>query len=155
MLGFGAEVEHSASLVERLTREDRAGSRSAADVVFHDPCYLGRYAGETEAPRALLTRFGGRLAEPERHGRETFCCGAGGGLLFEDKEEQGKRISQERLDQLTATGARTVVMGCPFCSIMLRGAQATANAPVELVDLMTYVHGRLEAVPPGGGTGEA
>jgi Fe-S oxidoreductase len=67
-------------------------------------------------------------------------------LLFEDREEQGKRISQERFDQLVATGAKTIVMGCPFCSIMLRGAQASSAASVGLVDLMTYVDGKLKNV---------
>jgi Fe-S oxidoreductase len=153
MMGFEAEVVHASTLVDRLTRGDvvaDAGSSSgeAALVVFHDPCYLGRYAGETEAPRALLERAGARVTEAEQHGRETFCCGAGGGLLFEDREEQGTRISQERFDQLAATGARTIVMGCPFCSIMLRGAQASSNTDVELVDLMTYVDGRLQVKRP-------
>ena len=72
-----------------------------------------------------------------------FCCGAGGGLLFEEHEE-GKRISQERLEQLQATGAPTVVTACPFCSIMLKGAQASANATTEIVDLMTFVNDRLK-----------
>ena len=67
------------------------------------------------------------MTEPVRHGDNPFCCGAGGGLLFEE-HESGKRISQERFDQLQATGAGTVVMACPFCSIMLKGAQASANA---------------------------
>jgi Fe-S oxidoreductase len=147
MFGFDATVVHSSILVETLTRDQR----SAADdetVTFHDPCYLGRYVGETAAPRALLTRFGASVAEPARHGRETFCCGAGGGLLFEDREEQGKRISQERFDQLVATGAKTIVMGCPFCSIMLRGAQASSTTAIGLVDLMTYVDGKMKSVEP-------
>lgn len=146
MMGFEAEVVHASTLVDRLTRGERGLDEGGEDraVVFHDPCYLGRYAGETAAPRALLERCGAEVTEAEKHGRETFCCGAGGGLLFDDQEEQGKRVSQERFDQLVATGARTVVMGCPFCSIMLRGAQASSDAPVELVDLMTYVDGKLQ-----------
>jgi Fe-S oxidoreductase len=145
MLGFDAKVVHSSTLVEELTRDARS-SGGHDEVTFHDPCYLGRYTGETAAPRALLARFGAHVADPANHGRETFCCGAGGGLLFEDREEQGKRISQERFDQLVATGAKTIVMGCPFCSIMLRGAQASSAASVGLVDLMTYVDGKLKNV---------
>ena len=145
MLGFEAQVLHSSTFVEALTRDSQ--SLAGADrVTFHDPCYLGRYAGEVRAPRTLLERFGGQVTEATKHGHETFCCGAGGGLLFEDREEQGKRISQERFDQLVATGARTIVMGCPFCSVMLRGAQASSETSVELVDLMTYVDGKLKSV---------
>jgi Fe-S oxidoreductase len=84
------------------------------------------------------------VIEPVRNRQNPFCCGAGGGLLFEE-HEAGKRISQERFEQLQATGAETVVMACPFCSIMLKGAQASSNASVQMVDLMTYVDGRLKA----------
>ena len=76
-----------------------------------------------------------------RNRENPFCCGAGGGLLFEE-HEQGKRISQERFEQLQATGAGTVVMACPFCSIMLKGAHASSNAHVEMTDLMSYVASR-------------
>jgi hypothetical protein len=37
-------------------------------------------------------------------------------------------------------------MACPFCSIMLKGAQASANAPVQMIDLMSYVDGQLKKV---------
>jgi Fe-S oxidoreductase len=114
-------------------------------VTFHDPCYLGRYAGKTDEPRALLTRFGADLREPERNRDNPYCCGAGGGLLFADKEEEpGSRISDVRFKQLQATGANTVVTACPFCSIMLKGAQASAGADTQFVDLMTFVDGKLQ-----------
>ena len=68
-------------------------------------------------------------------------------MLFADKEEEpGTRISDVRFKQLRDTGADTVVTACPFCSIMLKGAQASAGAEggnVQFVDLMTYVNGRL------------
>jgi len=143
--GFTAEIVHSASLVAELTRSMAVPGRE--DVTFHDPCYLGRYAGITGEPRDLLARFGAAVREPDRHGANPFCCGAGGGLLFEEHEE-GRRISQERLDQLQRTGAATVVTACPFCSIMLKGAQASANTQVEFVDLMSFVDGRMKAAAP-------
>ncbi len=145
---FGYEVEtvHSSVFVEELLR-DRSGatlSGSPDVVTFHDPCYLGRYAGTVDEPRALLTRFGADIKEPERNRDNPFCCGAGGGLLFADKEEEpGARISDVRFKQLRATGANTVVTACPFCSIMLKGAQASAQADTQFVDLMTFVKDRL------------
>src|SRR5262249_61014003 len=114
-------------------------------VTFHDPCSLGRYAGKVDVPRNLLTRFGADIVEPERNRHNPYCCGAGGGLLFADKEEEpGSRISDVRFKQLQATGAHTVVTACPFCSIMLKGAQASAQADTQFVDLMTYVNGKLQ-----------
>jgi len=144
--GFAAEVVHSAAFVAGLTR----GLHAAGDepVVYHDPCYLARYAGVTDAPRDLLARFGATPVEPERHGANPFCCGAGGGLLFEERED-GTRISQARLDQLVRTGAPLVVTACPFCAIMLKGAQASSGARAEFADLMAFVNGRLDRATGG------
>jgi Fe-S oxidoreductase len=160
--GYEVEIVHSSVYVEELTRDllrsatagpavsapadevSRAASGGRDAVTFHDPCYLGRYAGKVDEPRALLTRFGADIKEPERNRDNPFCCGAGGGLLFADKEEEpGSRISDVRFKQLQATGANTVVTACPFCSIMLKGAQASAQADTQFVDLMTYVNGKL------------
>ena len=159
--GYEVDVVHSSVFVEELTRESSATTRHARSakasdtrsakasaereiVTFHDPCYLGRYAGRVDEPRALLTRFGADIKEPERNRDNPFCCGAGGGLLFADKEEEpGTRISDVRFKQLRATGANTVVTACPFCSIMLKGAQASAQADTQFVDLMTFVKDRL------------
>ncbi len=143
---YDVEVVHSAVLVSELTK-DLALSRDDSTVTYHDPCYLGRYAGKVDEPRDLLTRVGATVVEPVRSRENPFCCGAGGGLLFEEHEE-GKRISQERFDQLQATGASTVVMACPFCSIMLKGAQASTNAPMQMTDLMSFVNDRLKATQP-------
>jgi Fe-S oxidoreductase len=124
--GFSVEIVHSSVLVAGLIRD--VAVPVTRQVTFHDPCYLARYGAHTEEPRALLQRFGASVAEPARHGENPFCCGAGGGLLFE------------------ATGSTTIVTACPFCSIMLKGAQASANSGVECVDLMTFVEGRLKTV---------
>jgi Fe-S oxidoreductase len=145
--GYEVEIVHSSVFVEELTRDVRPDAAHEA-VTFHDPCYLGRYAGKVDEPRALLTRFGGDISEPVRNRENPFCCGAGGGLMFNDTEEEpGTRISDVRFKQLQATGAQTVVTACPFCSIMLKGAHASAGAAggeVQFVDLMTYVNGRLQ-----------
>jgi Fe-S oxidoreductase len=146
-LGYEVEIVHSSVFVEALLRHDPPRIDASEQVTFHDPCYLGRYAGTVEEPRGLLTRAGASIAEPERNRENPFCCGAGGGLLFADKEEEpGSRISDVRFKQLRATGANTVVTACPFCSIMLKGAHASAAAQggdVQFVDLMTYVNDRL------------
>ncbi len=147
--GYTVEIVHTAVYVEELTRGLSGAAGPGEAVTYHDPCYLGRYAGKVDEPRALLSRFGGDVKEPERNRENPYCCGAGGGLLFADKEEeQGTRISDVRFKQLEATGAGTVVTACPFCSIMLKGAQASApsgspGAGIQFVDLMTYVNGKL------------
>ena len=151
--GYEVEIVHSAVFIEELLRDVTPGSAKASaertdTVTYHDPCYLGRYGGKVDEPRDLLERFGANIKEPERNRENPYCCGAGGGLLFADKEEEpGSRISDVRFKQLQATGATTVVTACPFCSIMLKGAHASAGATggeMQFVDLMTYVNGRLQ-----------
>ena len=144
--GYRVRIVHSAVYLDGLLQDaGRAGAATA--VTFHDPCYLGRYQRTVEEPRNLLKRFGGTISEPERARENPFCCGAGGGLLFADKEEEpGSRISDIRLKQLTATGAGTIVTACPFCSIMLKGASMNAGpagANTQFVDLATFVRERL------------
>jgi Fe-S oxidoreductase len=144
-LGYEVDIVHSAVFVEEITRDVRGTGTAHASVTFHDPCYLGRYGGHVDEPRELLTRFGGEIKEPVRNRENPYCCGAGGGLLFADKEEEpGSRISDVRFQQLRETGAGTVVTACPFCSIMLKGAQTSApGAELQFVDLMTFVNGQL------------
>jgi Fe-S oxidoreductase len=144
-LGYEVDIAHSAVFVEEITRDLRGTGSGRESVTFHDPCYLGRYGGHVDEPRELLTRFGGEIKEPVRNRENPYCCGAGGGLLFADKEEEpGSRISDVRFQQLRATGAGTIVTACPFCSIMLKGAQTSApGAELQFVDLMTYVNGQL------------
>jgi Fe-S oxidoreductase len=151
--GYEVEIVHSSVYIEELTRTALSSAQALAErsgdardkVTFHDPCYLGRYAGKVDEPRALLERFGADISEVERNRDNPYCCGAGGGLLFNDKEEEpGTRISDVRFKQLQATGANTVVTACPFCSIMLKGAGASAQSDTQFVDLMTYVNGKLQ-----------
>jgi Fe-S oxidoreductase len=147
--GYEVTIVHSSVFVADLlqSRNAAAAPTARAAVTFHDPCYLGRYAGKVDEPRQLLARFGADVHEPVRNRDNPFCCGAGGGLLFADKEEEpGSRISDVRFKQLRETGASTVVTACPFCSIMLKGAQASAGASgadTQFVDLMTFVKDRM------------
>jgi Fe-S oxidoreductase len=103
-------------------------------IVFHDPCYLGRYRNVYDQPRAVAS-LAGPLVEAPRHRERSFCCGAGGGLAFLG-EEKGERVSQVRAAELAATGAATIAAACPFCNTMFRDALAAqgAGAP-QLLDI--------------------
>jgi Fe-S oxidoreductase len=114
------------------------------DIVFHDPCYLGRYRGSYEPPRLVVAKYG-NLVEAERSRDRSFCCGAGGGLAFLG-EEKGKRVSVERAEQLVATGAKTVGAACPFCNTMFRDALTTVSTePPKLLDIAQIAAASIEA----------
>jgi Fe-S oxidoreductase len=103
-------------------------------VVFHDPCYLGRYQNIYAEPRAIIELQATLVEAPRSHER-SFCCGAGGGLAFLGDEKttggdlgQPDRISHVRARELADTGAATIATACPFCNTMFRDA-LTAITP--------------------------
>ncbi len=133
---FGAdlEIEHHSELLARFAAKlpEPGGQRSR--VVFHDACYLGRYRGIFDQPRAVVSRLG-TLVNPPRARERGFCCGAGGGRFFLG-EETGKRVSVARAEELLGTGAEVVGAACPFCHSMLQDALATvAPSPPRLLEI--------------------
>jgi Fe-S oxidoreductase len=103
-------------------------------IVFHDPCYLGRYRNVYDQPRTVAA-LAGDLVEAPRHKERSFCCGAGGGLAFLG-EETGERVSHNRAAELVVTGATTIATACPFCNTMFRDALAAGGgAPPQLLDI--------------------
>jgi Fe-S oxidoreductase len=67
-----------------------------------------------------------------KHGKQSFCCGAGGAQMWKEEEHGTSRVSAERIRQAKEVGADTLAVGCPFCMIMLTDA-AKAEAPNLLV----------------------
>ena len=107
-------------------------------IVFHDPCYLGRYRNVYDEPRTIAA-LSGELVEAPRHHDRSFCCGAGGGLAFLG-EETGDRVSHVRAAELVATGAQTIATACPFCNSMFRDALASTSKPApQLLDIAQLV----------------
>ena len=128
-----ASVEHHSEFLARHMDKlptDQTGHR----VVFHDPCYLGRYRGVYDEPRQVIARSS-QVIDPPRAREKSFCCGAGGGLVFLG-EETGQRVNEARVAELVATGADTVGAACPFCNTMFRDALAakSESAP-RLLDI--------------------
>jgi Fe-S oxidoreductase len=121
---FG-EVVHHSELLTRLVAEGKLKPKqnpALGRVVFHDSCYLGRYNKVYEQPRDVVRAVAGaELLEADYHHDKGFCCGAGGGRMFME-ETVGQRVNEWRYDQLTATGADTVAVACPFCNVMLDDA---------------------------------
>ena len=132
--GQAPPIEHHSEFLARHLDQLPERTGEGEKIVYHDPCYLGRYRNVYEAPRNVVARFG-TLTDPPRSRERSFCCGAGGGLAFLG-EEKGKRISVERAEELVATGASVVAAACPFCNTMFRDALAGVSAtPPKLLDI--------------------
>ncbi len=131
--GTPPAVEHHSEFLARHLPE-LPQAQSKEKIVFHDPCYLGRYRNVYDEPRAVVSGAG-QLVEAPRHRERSFCCGAGGGLTFLG-EEKGERVSHARAAELAATGAQTIAAACPFCNTMFHDALAAeGDGAPELVDI--------------------
>ena len=103
--GGNWEVYHHTEFLARLVRggELAAGGALDQELAFHDSCYLGRYNGLYEEPRALLNAIPGlRLLEMERSRNKSFCCGAGGGRMWMEENLGVQKINEARTDQALA-----------------------------------------------------
>lgn len=132
--GEAPPIEHHSEFLARYKDRLPVNSLGGEKVVYHDPCYLGRYRGVYDEPREVIARMG-TVVEPERARERSFCCGAGGGLVFLG-EEKGKRVSVERVEQLRATGASVIGAACPFCNTMFRDVlSSVSTTPPKLLDI--------------------
>src|SRR5579859_3154176 len=144
---FGAppEIEHHSEFLAR--HQSRLPHNNTGEkIVYHDPCYLGRYRDVYDEPRSVIASAG-TLVEAERNRERSFCCGAGGGLAFLG-EETGQRVSSVRAQELVATGATTIGAACPFCNTMFRDALAAGgdNSP-RLLDIAQIAAMQLPQKP--------
>lgn len=142
--GNAPPIEHHSEFLARHLDRLPSQTGDGKNIVYHDPCYLGRYRNVYDAPRDVVRKFG-TLVDPPRSRERSFCCGAGGGLAFLG-EEKGKRISVERAEQLAGTGASVVAAACPFCNTMFRDALAgVSEQPPKLLDIAQIAAASLNA----------
>ncbi len=129
-------IHHSALLAELLQQGRLVPKKPLQErVTYHDPCYLGRYNGETEAPRTVLEMLGVAPQEMERHGLRSRCCGGGGGAPVTDIPGE-RRIPDIRMEDARATGAGLVAVACPNCAVMLEGVVQPRPEVRDLVELL-------------------
>ncbi len=116
------EVLHHTTYLNQLVQAGKLklNSFKGGTVTYHDPCYLGRYNGEYEAPRELLRSLGIEIAEMERSGFRSRCCGGGGGAPITDIPGE-RRIADMRMEDVHTTGAELIAVGCQQCTAMLEG----------------------------------
>jgi Fe-S oxidoreductase len=151
-------VHHSTFLAELVSSgrlatvpedaESSTGDHRPGSVTVHDSCYLARYNGVIEAPRSVLGAAGVSVTEMDKSGRDTFCCGAGGGRMWME-ETRGTRINVERTRQVLETGASTVATACPFCMVMMSDGLAAVDGgtTVNAMDISEVLAARLASVP--------
>jgi len=120
-MGGNYEVVHHTEFIYQLVKTGKITLNSSLGgaLTYHDPCYLGRYNAVYDQPRSILQSISKNgLTELDRHGPESFCCGAGGGRMWME-ETIGKRINEERAGEIVSKQVANVAVGCPFCLTMI------------------------------------
>lgn len=120
-MGGKYEVIHHTEFIEELVKKGKIKLQKSLQgtLTYHDPCYLGRYNNIFDQPRNLLNSVSSYgVKELDRSGRESFCCGAGGGRMWME-ETIGKRINIMRSEEIADMQVANVAVGCPFCLTMI------------------------------------
>ncbi|HSH84085.1 MAG TPA: dimethylglycine demethylation protein DgcB, partial [Guyparkeria sp.] len=139
-LGGNYQVLHHSTYMDGLIadRQLNLGQHKGGSVTYHDPCYLGRYNGEYEAPRNVLKAIGIEVKEMERSGFRSRCCGGGGGAPITDIPGK-QRIPDMRMEDIKETGAELVAVGCPQCTAMFEGVVEPRPHVKDIAELVADV----------------
>ncbi|PVZ11424.1 MULTISPECIES: dimethylglycine demethylation protein DgcB [unclassified Pseudomonas] len=147
-LGGNYEVLHHSTFIAELVGSGKLnlGQHKGGSVTYHDPCYLGRYNGEYEAPRQVLRALGIEVREMQRSGFRSRCCGGGGGAPITDIPGK-QRIPDMRMEDIRETQAELVAVGCPQCTAMLEGVVEPRPAIKDIAELVADALIEADAAP--------
>jgi Fe-S oxidoreductase len=143
-LGGNYEVLHHTQLIADLLHRGNIRTPETQlnkTVVYHDPCYLGRYNGIYRDPRQILQSIPGiQVIEKRPYGEDALCCGAGGGGMWMS-ETGRRRTSRVLLDQVTECHPAILATACPYCLTMLEneareGGMETSLAVMDIAEIL-------------------
>jgi len=137
------EVVHHTEFLAELVREGKLNPLAGEQkITYHDSCYLARHNDVRSEPRELVAAVGKAIEMP-RNRERTFCCGAGGARMWME-EKRGRPINQERVREAAETGAETLAVACPFCTVMLDDGVRETGAKLKVIDLATLLAEAVE-----------
>ena len=142
-LGGSYTVQHHTEFILDLISEGKltiTGDLKDKEIVYHDPCYLGRANGVYDSPRSLIKSLGIDVVEMKRSKSRSFCCGAGGSQMFKDAERGDKEINIDRTEEALALKPDIIATGCPFCNTMMRdGVNVVNEGAAEVKDIAELI----------------
>jgi len=149
-----ADVLHYTALLDAFVVSGRLNLGGLeGKATYHDPCYLGRYQDEYDAPRRLIEATGLDVVEMVRCRENSFCCGAGGGRIWMDDSNLDERPAENRIREAVVLGedVKFFVVSCPKDMIMYSDAVKTTgnDGTIEVVDIAQLVERAMEVVPVG------
>jgi len=136
-------IPHSA-LIDDLINSGRLTLAHGSDekITFHDPCYLARHNDIVDETRSVVSAVG-QLIEMPRNGKDSFCCGAGGGNYW-GGQGGTERVSDVRTREAFDTGADKIATSCSFCLLMLTEGAGKHTEERKVYDIAELVVDRIE-----------
>ncbi|NDV46910.1 4Fe-4S dicluster domain-containing protein [Paludibacter sp. 221] len=108
------EIMHHSEYIDYLIKYGRIKvDKADIDIVYHDPCELGRGCNIYDEPRRVLQSVG-NLNKPEFENNKAYCCGntLGNTLLSLDKQQM---VRDNALEMLTKSNPDVLATACPLC----------------------------------------
>jgi len=140
------EVVHMTQYLFELIHSGRLELTNGYEkkMTYHDPCYLGRHNGIFDEPREALRAVSGlELIEMPDFGKDSLCCGGGGGRIWMETPK-GERFSDIRVEQARGVGAEVLVTACPYCITHFEDSRlaledSKAGAGLEVKDITEII----------------
>lgn len=134
------KLTHSTQFLKNLIEQGRLPLQKLdLKVTYHDPCDLGRQAGEYDAPRQVIESLPGvELVEMANNRENCTCCGGGGNLEMIDQELNAK-IAADKIEQALATGAQAVISACQQCVRTMATHTRRNRIDLQVMDISQLV----------------
>ncbi len=133
---FSGKVKDISEFLTEKIKLNKAEQKSLLKVTYHDPCHLVRGQNISSQPRAILKSLPGITFVEMQDAQK--CCGGGGSFSFYNYD-LSKQISQHKVENIEASGASTVVTGCPGCMLQLKDQLGQKGLPVRVEHLIQLV----------------
>ena len=127
------EILHHTQYIDRLINNKIIQpKKSDLNIVYHDPCELGRSCGVYEEPRKII-RTVGNLLTSQNERENSICCGYNLGNTVIELDQQ-MQIRDNSLKNLTETHPNIIATACPMCKrAFLHGKKNLVEDIAELV----------------------
>ena len=127
------EILHHTQYIDNLiTNKKIRLKKTDLNIVYHDPCELGRGCGIYEEPRNII-RSVGNLLSPQHEKKNSICCGYNLGNTVIELNQQ-MQIRNNSLQNLTKTKPDTIATACPMCKRAL--SHGTQNRIQDIAEII-------------------
>jgi len=141
---LAAKTYELVSFLTDVMGMERVAARYEGVATYHDNCSGLRELGVKKQPRKLLSTVQGlslkEMRDPE------VCCGFGGTFCVKYPEISTRMVA-DKVRDIAATGADTLLAGDMGCLLNMAGRLKREGVPVKVRHVAEVLAGRIEEAP--------